>query len=1138
MTRRTLALRSLVYFWRTHAATTAGLATAVAVLTGALLVGESVRASLRSIVVGRLGTTDVVVSGASYFGEGLAGASVGTVVRAAVPIVVLEGAVVHEPSKRRAGRVTVYGVDDRFWSFQGRADLAPGPGPRDAWIGEALAAHLGAAPGDDLVLTVERAEAIPAGALQGRRDEPGRLIRVTIGRTLAASDLGQFSFAWQQATPRIVFVPISRLQRDLDRRGRVNALLAAFAPEAIDKSGVPTTAAHEALADRLREVYALGDIGLRVRLAGPGPMVAVESESGFLSPALAGEVEAVARRAGLAALPVLTYIANTIRLGPREIPYSTVSALDLSDYGRPAATARPPNARPATASGLPPLWLNAWAAADLAARPGDRVELDYFVWRDEDGLSTQSAAFELAGVVPLSGAGGDADLTPEYPGITGETSLADWDPPFPVDLSRVRDVDERYWDDYRTTPKAFVLPDDGRRLWSTRYGDATSFRFAFESGAADRHVDDLTRALREAIDPVAAGALVVRPVRRDGLEAARGTTDFGEYFLYFSAFLMASALLLAGLFFRLGVDQRSREIGLLRAVGFSPSLVRRLLLVEGTAIAALGTLFGTGLGVAYAWAIMHALSTWWIGAVGTTDLALSVSARPLAFGAAGGLVTSLVVLAWALGRLVTVSPRWLLANAPGADVRTATVAGARATARRMARAAVGLATVGLGLLAAALAEGIDPVAGFFGAGLAGLGAGLAAFRASLGRTSHVGPSRPWRAIAGLGVRSAEFRPGRAALAVALIAFATFVIVAVGAFRRDAGRNPADPTSGTGGFALMVETTLPVMHDPNSPGGREDISAIPPLIDLGDVRFWRLRLRPGEDGSCVNLYRPRNPRLLGVPPGLAEANRFSFSRSLAETPAERENPWTLLDRRFDDGSVPAIVDQTSLSYVLHMKLGDVFEIDRAPAPPIRLRLVAALADSMLQSELLIAEQAFLELFPNLDGARVLLVDAPFDRGAELSTGLEAWLDDYGAEAMSTTERLAGFHRVENTYLSTFQALGALGLLLGTVGVGLVLLRGVLEQRREIAVLRAVGYQPKHLAMLVVAESAFLTGWGLAAGAICAVVAIVPAVAERAQGLPVASLALLVTGVAAVALLSSFAAARVASRTPLISTLRTE
>ena len=85
-------------------------------------------------------------------------------------------------------------------------------------------------------------------------------------------------------------------------------------------------------------------------------------------------------------------------------------------------------------------------------------------------------------------------------------------------------------------------------------------------------------------------------------------------------------------------------------------------------------------------------------------------------------------------------------------------------------------------------------------------------------------------------------------------------------------------------------------------------------------------------------------------------------------------------------------------------------------------------------------------------------------------------------MPTVERLAEFHAVENTYLSTFQTLGGLGLLVGTVGLAAVLLRNVLERRRELALLGAVGYRRGHMFAIVLAENALLLGWGLAVGAL--------------------------------------------------------
>ena len=148
----------------------------------------------------------------------------------------------------------------------------------------------------------------------------------------------------------------------------------------------------------------------------------------------------------------------------------------------------------------------------------------------------------------------------------------------------------------------------------------------------------------------------------------------------------------------------------------------------------------------------------------------------------------------------------------------------------------------------------------------------------------------------------------------------------------------------------------------------------------------------------------------------------------------------------------------------------------------------------------------------------------------------WLVDHRA---LPKERLAEFHRVENTYLSTFQTLGGLGLLVGTVGLAAVLLRNVLERQRELALLGAVGYGRLHIFTIVVAENLLLLAWGLAIGTVCAVMAIAPAVSERGGRLPAtAAGALLLVAVSIAGLLSSVVATRVALRRPLVDALRSE
>src|SRR6185436_12602912 len=135
------------------------------------------------------------------------------------------------------------------------------------------------------------------------------------------------------------------------------------------------------------------------------------------------------------------------------------------------------------------------------------------------------------------------------------------------------------------TPKAFIPLATGQELWQTRFGKLTSMRLVAPGDSSpEATLDSFQQRLRTALDPTAMGFTVL-PVRAQALEASRGATDFGEYFLYFSFFLVISALMLAALFFKLGIEQRLREIGVLEAIGYSAAQIRRLFLIEGLLLA-------------------------------------------------------------------------------------------------------------------------------------------------------------------------------------------------------------------------------------------------------------------------------------------------------------------------------------------------------------------------------------------------------------------------------------------------------------------------------------------------------------------------------------------------------------------------
>jgi putative ABC transport system permease protein len=293
---------------------------------------------------------------------------------------------------------------------------------------------------------------------------------------------------------------------------------------------------------------------------------------------------------------------------------------------------------------------------------------------------------------------------------------------------------------------------------------------------------------------------------------------------------------------------------------------------------------------------------------------------------------------------------------------------------------------------------------------------------------------------------------------------------------------------------------------------------------------------------LNLYRPTNPTIIAPEASFVDHPRFSFASSMAQTDAERANPWLLLSRRFDDGAVPVIADATSMEYVLHTRVGDTMTIDLGSAEPLVMKFVAALQDSVLQGEIVMGEENFIRFFPHQQGYRLFLVEDPDVRSIEaanrLAGAIERELQSFGLDATVTSERLAEFHRVENTYLSTFQALGGLGLLLGTIGLATVMFRNVLERRRELALLRAVGFDARRVSMMILAEAAFLLGVGVAAGVCCAAIAIAPAWLGRGGSIPGAGIVILLLAVVVAGLFSSVIATRAALSGNVLEGLRAE
>jgi ABC-type antimicrobial peptide transport system permease subunit len=1234
-------LESLNYRRRVHIAVALGVMTATAVLTGALVVGDSMRGSLRHLALDRLQGIDEALVVPRFFRAELvdemaashnpsppdaknASPKIVPSKITAVPAILLQATLSHssgsiEENRRVAGRVTVLGVGPGFWKDFAQAGpiLSEPLGGSDIVLNQPLAEKLNVREGEEVVLRLPGLSDIPADSALGRKTGTIKSRRLRVKKILPAEGLGRFGLYPTQQAPDDAFVSPETLQNMLDQPGRVNAIFASVGDE-----GSPVTAADTALlTDSLHP--RLADYGLSIKRTRLGYFNFTSDQMLFDAP-----IERAAEKAfePLNGQPTFTYLANYILAGGEgngsdaavaKIPYSTITALNLQT-DPPLGPFVSPSGGTIKPLGDDEIILNSWAADDMAKqgvtlKPGDPIRVQYFLPESLHGQTTEATAtLRLNAIVEMSGPAADPNLVPEVKGLTDKRSIADWDPPFPFDASRVRsrppnDQDEQYWKRYKALPKAFVSLACGRRLWSSRFGQTTSWRIPAQPDAT---VENL--AERVQIDPAAAGFKFL-PVKQIALEAASGTTPFDGLFLAFSFFIIASAVMLVALLFKLGIDGQGAEIGLLLALGFSRRRVRRLLLAEGLVVSLVGGVVGVIGGVIYAWLMLVGMQTVWLAAIVTPFLHLYVTLGSLFEGFAIGVLVSLATIAWSLRQLRKISVRRLLAGETTpplleeSGTENGTASRARSTRldvatfsdiadpddlsdadsplhaawwrarwapiakqyhrRRPANWPRTLGKIGLALalllaLAAIVLQLHTSEAQaeiFFSSASLVLIAELLLIwdrlRSDRGSTLVSGGRG---ALLRLAVRNAARHPVRSTLTIGLMAAATFLIVSMSAFRLEPPAHGAKMTSGDGGFSLFAQTDLPIYQDLNSPQVRADFSLDPKSEALlAGCQIESVRVHSGDDASCLNLFQPRQPRILGIPQAMIDRGGFAWSDSAAKTAEEKKNPWLLLvppegrveaprgrdevepDENTGERPTPVVLDEATALYSLHLEgVGSTFHITAANGEKVALIVVGILQNSLFQGDVLMSESALLRYFPATSGYRFFLVDTDDKPMAAVRNALETNLDDFGFDAEPTAERLAAFEAVQNTYLSTFQSLGGLGLLLGTIGLAVVQLRSVFERRGELALLRAAGFRRRRLAAMVMWENAALLIAGLGAGILAALVAIAAQLFAGSAAIPWIELSATLVLVFVVGLAAGMIAVRATLRAPLIPALRGE
>jgi putative ABC transport system permease protein len=1033
MTSSSFILRGLRHYRSAYLGVLLGSALGAMVLLGAMFAGDSVKTTLLQIAEQRTGRTTLILAG----GENFFRASLANDLPGTAPVLQLRSQV-DTPSGRSTGQVNLFGVTSEFWKFAPGNTKPPALEQRAWAINRELARTLDLSPGDTLVIRLGKPGLASRDAPLSGEPEELITVRGTVAEIRENDAMGRFNLQATQLPAPAIFLPIETLAAAIERTDSANLLLFQ-----------ETISTDEATA-RIRKSAQLADYGLSLLDIPLSAATEIRTDRIFIPTLIEEKLRALLP----SSRPVLTYLANTIAANGNETPYSMVTGIDPTSVSFIPDDLAPDQ-----------IVLNSWQAEDLAAKSDDPVTLRYFTLGNGNQLIEKSSTFRVHSIVPLEGAAADKLWMPDFPGIAEADNSADWTSGLPLDLGRIREKDETYWDDHRGTPKAFITHNAARTIWSNRWGNATSLRLP--AGETD-----LERRILETLAPADAG-LLIRDIAAESKGAASSPVDIAGLFLSMSFFLILAAVALTAMLFRFNVEQRNHESGLLTALGIPVKKILRWRLMEGLVVVSLGSALGAILAIAYTRGLLLFLESIWNR--GDDRMFRFHASTASIVGGIIGFIFLMMATIWFVTRRQAKRSASLRLESGTEEITRH----GKSHARWIAPAA-GL--VGISALVAAKAIGAQGA--FFLAGFSFLIAGLALFRvagASRSRPSKERPA-PSLTIPHLARLNIARRPSRSVVVVGSLAAGLFLVVSVTAFQKHGGDDWQKHSSRSGGFAFCIETTSPVHRNSTSESNAD-------ILNLGDERtkfgnILPFRIGAGDDASCFNLNSVARPRLLATDTTILE-KRDSFT--IKSTAPGIEPSWKSLR---EGNALRAFIDETTLMWVLKKKLGDRIDYIDEQGNTFPLEIAGTLTGSVFQGNFIVDEQRYLERFPSTGGYQLFLADTTNDL-TDMSAILQRSLTDLGATVTTTSARLAAFDSVENTYISIFNILGGLGVILGAAGLGIVTARNLSERKHEFTQLHQIGISRKIIRSLIFRETRQFILWAIGIGLLAAIISILPA-----------------------------------------------
>ena len=1006
---RVIYSRNIRYFARYYRLVAISVVVAVMVIVGSLVVGDSVRGTLRHQAEERLGNSETIIfANQSYLSdeilqeESLRGNCRGYLLS--------QGFISHNG---RMIPVMVWGCDDE--------DLDYGV----AKINSALAKELDNDNAEDIVLRLPAKGLIPSGSLFVTKNYTTS-IRLKISSTKSAEEGGNINLRNEQTEPFNIFLSRKELAEELGADGKINIIFS-------DKS-----ISNEQWLKTWQSRYS----GLEISPREQGSEIT--SSRVFLQ---ADVVETLcSQNPSLNRLH--SYLANHIRSeNGGDIPYSFVTAVEEYEGYK-----------------LEPdeVILSDYSANRLGVTIGDVVTVSYFVAEDLKSLSTDSLRLRIKAILPLDKLHQDKGLSAEFPGLSDVERCSEWDSDLPIDMDLITDEDEDYWYKYKQTPKALIAYSAVAEAWANDYGTATALRS--DASAEDIRISDL--------QPQMFGLQLIHP-REDALYAANNGVDFSSLFLALGFFIVAAALLLMYTPLIEMYSERSGEIEVMSITGFTQQRIRRKLFIEALPIVFWATIAGTICGVLYTQIILLLLESVWQGATHTATFRLTLQPPTIIIGAIVSLLLAIGVVWSAIKQIFESKDKGIKKHEK------------RDSLSRLIGYSIVAFVITIAIYIYCL-SGNGSVLLSVVAGCCAMLTAIISFRAVVVWSRH-------REICDSKLSTLRFNLGKLyasrnqiGFSLAVLAFGVFIVFVVGLNRRSFD-NRVEQSTATGGYTLWCESSVELQHDPSTTAGRSKLGIDAEWSDEFKVlTCFRYR---ADDASCLNLNKVSEPSVLGVDFKVMAEDKFALGKNIYNTSNPKEI-FESLAKPLGDGVYPALVDATVLQWSIVKELGDTLYYTQHDGRQIAIVLAATLSGGLFQGSILMDKELFKQAWPENNGCDLFLVGTGLDEQQLTSAKqtLSQSLYEYGMLVTRTSERLAMYNEVTDTYLSIFMTLGSIGLLLGIFSLVIVVRKSLTRDRANIQNMLLMGFQKSSLQRILYRENVVTPIYAISTGFIGAIIGI--------------------------------------------------